>query len=69
MTAKQWPNKLGWNVGRAEVRDCGLFLRAFVPIKPKNKTDRHKRLDVPIGTSPTASISACRHLGIIHDDH
>jgi hypothetical protein len=69
MNVKQWPNKLGWNIGRAEVRDCVSFLRAFVPLQSRRGfPDRHRRMDFPIGTDPIMAVMVCAQDGTIHED-
>jgi hypothetical protein len=74
---RQWPNKLGYDVGRSEVRNCVTFLRTFVPITPhvgysadgkRFAIDRHKRMDFSIGTDPRECVRVCRKNGSIHRD-
>jgi hypothetical protein len=70
MIAVQWPNKLGWDVGSAEVRDCVTRLRVFAPLPEKYGRERYTRLDVPVGVSPVAAVVACRTVGdVIYCDH
>jgi hypothetical protein len=64
MRIRQWPNQLGWDIGRAEVRKCVSFLRVFSPMG----ADRYKRLDVPVGISPVAAAIACRAIGDIVEE-
>ena len=79
MKAKRWPNGLGWDVGQAEVRNMVKHLRVFVPIEPEYcgislrthrpvYRDRHKRLDVPLGTGPVIAVEQCKDIGIVHYD-
>lgn len=78
MKAKLWPNGIGWDIGLSEVRNCGKFLRAFVPVNPetgihistgkKFSTDRHKRMDFPLGSDPVLCVKKCREQGTIFYD-
>lgn len=67
MKAKQWPNRLGWDVrvraGVAEVRDCVKFLRCFVPVGEF----RYRRMDFPIGTDPVDCVTMAKASGELYD--
>ncbi len=63
MKAHQWPNKLGWNVGQAEVRDLVTKLRVFTPVR--GQTDSHKVADVALGTDPVLAVQLCRKKGLL----
>jgi len=66
MKLRKWPNGIGWDYGRAEVRDCVSFLRVFVPMNSRPKQpDRHRRMDFPLGTDPVMAVALCAKEGSI----
>lgn len=78
MTFKAWPNKMGFDVGNAEVRDLSDRLRAFVPIKPKIeaamrddkviRTERFRVMDFSMSTRPETCVELCRTYGKVVED-
>jgi hypothetical protein len=78
-TAKQWSNRLGWDVGQAEVRDLGSKLRAFVSMRPLRSpsvfrgreitTERYQVCDFPLGTDPSACVELTRKYGLVCDEN
>lgn len=76
---QEWPNGIGWDVGRAEIRDRVTHLRVFVPIASERgrwsnklrqyvQLERHKVCDVPLGTNPLRAVELCRAFGIARYD-
>jgi len=69
-TARLWPNGLGWDVGRAEVRNIVKALRAFVPMREiKFQRATHKCMDFPLGTDPVECVEECRKHGVVYLDY
>ncbi len=79
LIAERWPNKLGWNVGNADVRDIVRALRVNVPIPSRKEwrqypltgypryvyIERYKVCDVPLGTDPVIAVKLCSDHGLI----
>lgn len=66
--AMRWPNKCGWDVGKAEVRDLVTRYRVFVPTTPDPRPEfagieRFKCCDVKTGTDPLEAVRMCKENG------
>lgn len=57
MTAKQWPNKLGWDVGSAEVFKQNNHFRVFTPT-------RVLLVSYKTTTDPVEAVRLCRAKGL-----
>ena len=75
---KVWPNKMGFDVGDAEVRVLSDKLRAFVPTKAKLgrsvrdgkfiRTERFRVMDFSMSTRPETCVEVCRAIGKVVED-